>query len=414
MKFGLIEADPFDPVQHIDLSQCTITIDSVTTNNAMYRYSADSWESIRSALSEVPLHHPFWRVDPALGSEVWGGHWDTAITPVPPTPDFDMPLLSLDLWVSGQGPEQHSYAPLECSSCHDEFNHIGLLIRHHRDGQCRVQTDSGRLARSKRVAASPGEDEGQQDDTEQDNVDAKHWNSTCNCPICGKMLSLSAVNFAAHMEHHANEEKYQCDFPNCGAKFLSQDKLDAHRFIHTSEHRPHRCKFVGCDEAFATKDELATHLPVHYGNRKHKCDWPDCNLAFDRKDHLASHMRTHTKERAHKCGQCGKTFPRLGDLNRHLKIHAGIMYKCTVPGCGKEFSYKNNLNSHVARMHSKDRNHKCQWPNCEKAFFSTSELQAHELGHAGEKVERCDFPGCDQVFNRKGELAAHKKKKHKE
>ncbi|KAL6407078.1 Krueppel like proteinous protein 1 [Ilyonectria robusta] len=410
MKFGLIEADPFDPVQHIDLSQCTVTIDSITTNLAMHNFSADSWESIRSALSEVPLHHPFWRVDPGLGSEVWGAHWDTTITPVPPTPDFDMPLLSLDLWVSGQGPEQHSYAPLECSSCHDKFNHIGLLIRHHRDGQCRVQTNSGRRTRNQRVAASPGEDEDQQEDTEQDKVDAKYWNSTRNCPICDKILSRS--KFSPHMEKHALEEQFQCDFPNCGAKFVSQDKLDDHRLIHTSEYRTHYCSYSGCLEAFATSDELVSHLSVHYGNRKHKCDWPDCHKAFDRKENLTRHMRVHSNERPHKCGECGKAFKDAGTLKDHMAIHSGVKFKCTIVGCGKEFSHRPGLANHLA-THSNDRKHKCQWPNCDKAFINRAQLLQHEPSHTAEKKERCDFPGCGAMFTQKHSLDSHKARIHK-
>ncbi len=80
MKFGIVHAESFDPIRHIDLARSTIAIDSVLTNVAMWNHSADSWDGIRSALCQVPLHHPFWRADSSLGNEIWKGQWDRTIT----------------------------------------------------------------------------------------------------------------------------------------------------------------------------------------------------------------------------------------------------------------------------------------------------------------------------------------------
>lgn len=129
MKFGLIEADPFDPVQHIDLNQCTIVIDSFTTNMAMYSRPVGEYPTLRG-----PATSPILESRSSPWYRGLGGHWDTKIKPVPPTPDFDTPLLSLDLWVSGQRPQQYSYAPLQCSSCYNKFTYVGLLVRYCRDG----------------------------------------------------------------------------------------------------------------------------------------------------------------------------------------------------------------------------------------------------------------------------------------
>ena len=93
----------FDPVMHFDLDRCTVTLDAVVTNMAMRNFSPDSWESIRSTLCSVPLNHSFWRVDLALGNQVWQGQWNRTIQPCAPVPDFDMPLCPIQAWTSGDG-----------------------------------------------------------------------------------------------------------------------------------------------------------------------------------------------------------------------------------------------------------------------------------------------------------------------
>ncbi|KAM5349633.1 hypothetical protein ACJ41O_006138 [Fusarium nematophilum] len=74
MKVGLTsESGDIDPINGIDLTKSTVAVDTWFTNKSMHRWATADWESIRSAITAVPLHHSFWRVDPALGSTIWKG-----------------------------------------------------------------------------------------------------------------------------------------------------------------------------------------------------------------------------------------------------------------------------------------------------------------------------------------------------
>ncbi|KAK4083722.1 uncharacterized protein Triagg1_1384 [Trichoderma aggressivum f. europaeum] len=95
MLFGLREQEEFNPVTLFDWDSCTITIDTVFTNFAMFNYSSTIWNDIRANISSIPLHHCFWRVDQDLGNVMWSGLSYSANKPMPPTPEFDVELLPL-------------------------------------------------------------------------------------------------------------------------------------------------------------------------------------------------------------------------------------------------------------------------------------------------------------------------------
>ncbi|KAJ3125975.1 hypothetical protein HK098_007980 [Nowakowskiella sp. JEL0407] len=75
-----------------------------------------------------------------------------------------------------------------------------------------------------------------------------------------------------------------------------------------------------------------------------------CHRAFSRKFNLQTHVETHNehRDRAFRCEKpaCGRTFVRIHDLERHLRIHdSPDMFQC--PTCGKGFSRKDALKRHI-------------------------------------------------------------------
>ncbi|KAJ3082585.1 hypothetical protein HK102_001584, partial [Quaeritorhiza haematococci] len=59
--------------------------------------------------------------------------------------------------------------------------------------------------------------------------------------------------------------------------------------------------------------------------RKFPCEFKDCGKVFSRKSNLNSHMVSHLAERPFLCGweRCGATFKRNYDLKRHIKAKHG-------------------------------------------------------------------------------------------
>ncbi|PBK84927.1 hypothetical protein ARMGADRAFT_872095, partial [Armillaria gallica] len=47
------------------------------------------------------------------------------------------------------------------------------------------------------------------------------------------------------------------------------------------------------------------------------------------------------------CPFCHKRFLRPSSLSNHINTHTGATpYRCTLPGCGKEFNVKSNMLRH--------------------------------------------------------------------
>lgn len=55
------------------------------------------------------------------------------------------------------------------------------------------------------------------------------------------------------------------------------------------------------------------------------CSWNtglrQCGKSFTRSDELQRHLRIHTKEKSYLCSVCNKAFGRSDHLSKHLKTH---------------------------------------------------------------------------------------------
>ncbi|KAF1321167.1 Zn-finger protein, partial [Globisporangium splendens] len=104
---------------------------------------------------------------------------------------------------------------------------------------------------------------------------------------------------------------------------------------------------------------------------------------------------------------CGKEFHLKGNLKRHLNIHNGDKkFKCKF--CGKDFLRKADMEVHH-RVHTGEKPYQCKFAECDKSFARRSDLLSHERTHVGTKPFACLYPGCGRHFARKFDLQKHQR-----
>lgn len=135
----------------------------------------------------------------------------------------------------------------------------------------------------------------------------------------------------------------------------------------------------------------------------------------------------------HVCPECGKTFDRPSNLERHARTHSGeTPFKCDEPGCAKAFkqvspiflmtpltcliklpdtsiSYQRSALTIHRRRHNNERPFACEFPDCDMRFSESSGLARHRRAHTGRRPWRCEQPDCVMSFTRQTGLAVHMK-----
>ncbi|CAI5719996.1 unnamed protein product [Hyaloperonospora brassicae] len=104
---------------------------------------------------------------------------------------------------------------------------------------------------------------------------------------------------------------------------------------------------------------------------------------------------------------CGREFQLKGNLKRHLNIHKGDK-KFACKFCAKRFLRKADMEVHY-RVHTGEKPYRCKYQECGKCFARRSDLLSHERTHTGRKPYACAFPGCDRSFARKFDLHKHQR-----
>lgn len=252
----------FDPLVHIDLSHCTVKIESWATNKAKKNYNEGDISSIRSLISKVPISGPLWDVDQSMGDEPWKGESDRSTPTIPPSSRVvDTNLVDIGPWVSGaEGIDDY-----ECRHCKETFNTPGLLIQH-----CRLHHNADGLI--------------DMDDNDGSNDTAQEY-----------------------FDNH-----YKCDI--CGKSFLTRRKLIQHkRRTHSVE--VHTCD--KCGKTFKTIDALKEHKEIHDDSRLYKC--MDCGKEFKNPRGLNRHRDSAHIGKTFPCDKCGKIYAMATSLSRHRR-----------------------------------------------------------------------------------------------
>ncbi|XP_052850096.1 zinc finger protein 239 [Drosophila gunungcola] len=209
------------------------------------------------------------------------------------------------------------------------------------------------------------------------------------CDVCGRRFS-EAYNLRIHKMTHTDEKPHVCE--DCGKGFRQLNKLRIHAVTHTAE-RPHKCDI--CGKGFRYANYLAVHRRLHTGEKPYPCLVRDCHLSF----HSIHARRIHTKLRH--AAQMDPEHPLAEQEQRETSV---LSFTC--PVCGRVLTDQCYLSIHLKR-HYNQRDFACPHPQCEKKFFSSSELKHHQISHSQLRPFAC--PLCPARFLRKSNHKQHLK-----
>lgn len=111
----------------------------------------------------------------------------------------------------------------------------------------------------------------------------------------------------------------------------------------------------------------------------------------------------------HECAQCGKRFSQRGNLTTHIRIVHEHRRDFHCSYCGKGFSVKTSMRNHVRSVHEQRRDYVCEI--CGKAFTEKGSLQRHIRG-VHEKRRDFACPECNKGFPDKSALRKHLRAVH--
>jgi hypothetical protein len=362
--------EEFDPVKHFDLDRSTMTIDTRGTNMAMRDFATSSWAGIREVIMAVPLSHPLWQIDPAVGLEGWVGAWHNKLpTPQPPVLPFNIKLQPIDPWMDSDLALQ----PLQCAECPElaDFQTIGLLVQHYRTHHagedCHTFPASGGCPSA-----------------EQDKIDEAFWK--CECPYCGAEFK--------HKGDLTTHWKEQCEFTE------SNTLSEARRLLCTV-----------CPEEFSSIRDRNDHLGTTHGQKVYRCAAEGCNAVFLMSSHFVTHERHMHKTLKCRVRKCPDKFRSEEELADHIiTSHSATTYKCPTAGCGKVFVSPRGLKKHKRKIHNQE-SLDCKY--CHDKFQSSEDLTDHiATFHPASEEFRCTVDNCNEMFATKNVLTTHERKIH--
>lgn len=106
---------------------------------------------------------------------------------------------------------------------------------------------------------------------------------------------------------------------------------------------------------------------------------------------------------------CDKAFNRQARLTEHIRSHTNERpFTCPHPPCAKAFLRDSHLKHHVKSAHTDVRDYKCTWNGCEASFATGTRLRRHIDSHEAKEKFKCrGYPGCSQIFRKQETLDRH-------
>jgi len=92
---------------------------------------------------------------------------------------------------------------------------------------------------------------------------------------------------------NSSEDKYECDFNDCGKSYKSLNAMKAHKEIHSGV--KYSCRWPLCKYETYRKIQLRNHSLIHSREAKFKCVFNECDKSFKPKHSLRCHQKVHSE-----------------------------------------------------------------------------------------------------------------------
>nr|XP_050860772.1 zinc finger protein 57-like [Vespula vulgaris] len=160
------------------------------------------------------------------------------------------------------------------------------------------------------------------------------------CEICNRDILFSNViensrNFDFPTKTIYLQKNWVCF--QCGKRYLWRGSLKNHMRVECGKEPTFKCPV--CGRKFKHKHRWQSHAKC-----VHHIDLLPKLLKVRRMINLPQKK----KSVIHKCTRCGKSYQLYTSLRRHLRLECGVEPKETCPICGKKFTHRFKLTSHLS------------------------------------------------------------------
>lgn len=255
------------------------------------------------------------------------------------------------------------------------IEYFGKAIEHNKTGSMeRARKMKAKAEKTlKQLAAAKGETSGEAEnkiEPEGENVDEQEESPSKGINFELARNTAKVVNDESKEDDSAEmstEKKNRCGL--CDKTFSRTFSLTRHMQGHTGE-RPNKCE--KCSYACIQKSDLKRHMATHSLDFNHECS--KCDKKFKTRKNLQAHQMTHIMERPFQCRSCPKTFKLINILKFHESLHKPITTLMFCDLCGKPFSAKAHLKSHI-KTHSNEQPFGCNL--CKVTFKTIARMGLH-------------------------------------
>lgn len=171
------------------------------------------------------------------------------------------------------------------------------------------------------------------------------------------------------------DKSYQCK------KMLQRHMERQHKSVESvADFNDHEDVVVDVD---ADADYVPPKVHSSKPSSEYKCE--HCDKVYQGKYTLRQHVkRDHDVNLTESfiCLECNVQLPRLRLLDEHMvNVHGGA--PCVI--CDRRYKTRHELKRHQLK-HSNERNVECNYPGCEKRFFSTRHMRNHSKVHSEQRI----------------------------